>query len=62
MKAVARGERRAPRDAARPSFNSVAALVRLLTPENRALLATLRDRSQPGAPSGSGRFRMASTG
>jgi predicted transcriptional regulator len=44
MKAVARGERRAPRDAARPSFNSVAALVRLLTPENRALLATLRDR------------------
>jgi predicted transcriptional regulator len=44
MKAVARGERSAPVDAARPSFNSVEAVVRLLTPENRALLAMIRDR------------------
>lgn len=44
MKAVARGERSAPADAARPSFNSVEAVVRLLTPENRALLATIRDK------------------
>ena len=44
MKSVARGERPAPADAARPSFNSVDAVVRLLTPENRALLAIIRDR------------------
>jgi predicted transcriptional regulator len=44
MKAVARGERRAPPDAAKPSFNSVDAVVRLLTPENRELLAIIRDR------------------
>jgi predicted transcriptional regulator len=44
MKAVARGERPAPADAAKPSFNSVDALVRLLTPENRQLLAIIRDR------------------
>ena len=44
MKAVARGERRAPADAGRPSFNSVRAVVRLLTPENRQLLALIRDR------------------
>lgn len=44
MRAVARGEQPAPADAARPSFNSVEAVVRLLTPENRALLATIRDR------------------
>jgi len=44
MRAVARGERPAPPDAARPSFNSVEAVVRLLTPENRALLAMIRDR------------------
>lgn len=44
MKSVARGERTAPADAARPSFNSVDAVVRLLTPENRALLAMIRDR------------------
>ena len=43
-KAVARGERPAPADAAKPSFNSVEALVRLLTPENRQLLALIRDR------------------
>ena len=44
MQAVARGERLAPPDAGQPSFNSVEALTRLLTPENRALLATIRDR------------------
>ncbi len=41
---VARGERPAPADAAAPSFNSAEAVVRLLTPENRALLAIIRDR------------------
>lgn len=44
MRAVARGERPAPADAAKPSFNSVEAVVRLLTPENRQLLAVIRDR------------------
>ena len=44
MKAVARGEKPAPRDAAQASFNSVDAIVRLLTPENRHLLAIIRDR------------------
>lgn len=44
MKAVARGHRPAPADAAKPSFNSVEAVVRLLTPENRRLLAIIRDR------------------
>ncbi|HEV2562403.1 MAG TPA: MarR family transcriptional regulator [Rhizomicrobium sp.] len=44
MKAVGRGERPAPPDAARASFNSVEAVVRLLTPENRKLLAIIRDR------------------
>ncbi|MGH7714432.1 MAG: MarR family transcriptional regulator [Vulcanimicrobiaceae bacterium] len=44
MKVVARGERPAPADAAMPSFNSVDAVVRLLTPENRELLAIIRDR------------------
>ena len=48
MRAVARGERPAPPDAAEPSFNSVDALVRLLTPENRRLLALIRDR-KPGS-------------
>jgi predicted transcriptional regulator len=44
MKAVARGERPPAVDAAKPSFNSVDAVVRLLTPENRQLLAIIRDR------------------
>jgi predicted transcriptional regulator len=44
MKAVARGVRGPPVDAAKPSFNSVDAVVRLLTPENRQLLAIIRDR------------------
>ena len=44
MKAVARGERPAPANAGKPSFNSVDAVVRLLTPENRQLLALIRER------------------
>jgi predicted transcriptional regulator len=44
LKAVARGERPASADAGKPSFNSVDAVVRLLTPENRQLLAIIRDR------------------
>ncbi|HEY7337419.1 MAG TPA: DUF6516 family protein [Bryobacteraceae bacterium] len=44
MKAAARGERRASSAVGRPSFNSVEAVVRLLTPENRRLLALIRDR------------------
>ena len=44
MKAVARGEINAPSDAAVQSVNSVGAVVRLLTPENRFLLSVIRDR------------------
>lgn len=44
MRAVARGERSAPPDAGTVTFNSVEALVRLLTRENRRLLAIIRDR------------------
>jgi predicted transcriptional regulator len=44
MKAVARGERPAPPNASKTSFNSVEAVVRLLTPDNRRLLALIRDR------------------
>jgi predicted transcriptional regulator len=43
MKSVARGERKAPKDAARMSFNSVGAMARLLTTDNRRLLAIIRD-------------------
>ena len=48
MKAVARGARPAPADAGKPSFNSVRAIVRLLTPENRRLLVLIRDH-KPGS-------------
>jgi predicted transcriptional regulator len=44
MRAVARGERRAPRNAARPSVNSASVLLRLLTPGNRSLMKAIRDR------------------
>jgi predicted transcriptional regulator len=44
MKAVARGEKQASRNAGEQSFDSVAALLRLLTPDNRRLLAIIRDR------------------
>lgn len=43
MKAVARGEKPAPADAATVSFESAEALLRLLTPENRELLRIIRD-------------------
>lgn len=45
MRAVARGEIPAPKDAAKPSFNSIEALVRILTPENRELLSVIRDKN-----------------
>lgn len=44
MVAVARGEQTAPSHAAEPSVHSADVIVRLLTPENRALLATIRER------------------
>lgn len=44
MKAVARGERLAPKDAGRTTFDSVETLLRLLTPQNRELLAIIRDK------------------
>jgi len=43
MKAAARGEEQGLEEAAQPSFNSVNALFRLLTAENRRLLALIRD-------------------
>jgi predicted transcriptional regulator len=43
MRAVARGAIPAPADAAEPSVESAEALLRLLTPDNRALLRTIRD-------------------
>lgn len=43
MQAVARGEVAAPADAALPSVESAEGLLRLLTPDNRALLRTIRD-------------------
>jgi predicted transcriptional regulator len=43
MREVARGEISAPADAARPSVESAEALLRLLTPDNRSLLRTIRD-------------------
>jgi predicted transcriptional regulator len=44
MKAVARGQQPAPSDAGQVSFESVEAVVRLLTAENRALLATIEQK------------------
>ena len=44
MKAVARGERLAPKDVGGTTFDSVEALLRLLTPQNRELLAIIRDK------------------
>lgn len=46
MRAVARGAQPAPADAASPSFESAEALLRLLNPENRALLALI-DSERP---------------
>ena len=42
--AVVRGERKPGANAAKVSFESVAAVMRLLSPENRRLLATIEDR------------------
>lgn len=44
MKAVARGDRLAPKDAGGTTFDSAEALLRLLTPQNRELLAIIRDK------------------
>jgi predicted transcriptional regulator len=44
MRSVARGEMAAPAGAAKVSFESVEAFTRLLTPENRLVLAIIRDR------------------
>jgi predicted transcriptional regulator len=46
MQSVARGACKAPADAAHISFDSVEAVIRLLTPENRFLLATI-DQKKP---------------
>lgn len=43
MMAVARGERKAPPHAAAPSVHSADLIARLLTPENRKLMMTIRD-------------------
>ncbi|MGO9740125.1 MAG: helix-turn-helix domain-containing protein [Roseiarcus sp.] len=43
MRKVARGEIPAPADAAASSVDSTEVLVRLLTPDNRSLLRTIRD-------------------
>lgn len=45
MRAVAKGEKSAPKEAGKISFNSAEAVVRLLTTENRQLLAIIRDRA-----------------
>jgi|SRR5215207_338848 len=50
MKAVARGEKPAPADAAQPSFESAEVLLRLLTPENRDLLKIIRDKRPQSVP------------
>ncbi len=44
MKAVARGQKPAPKGANITTFESASALLRLLTPQNRALLAIIRDK------------------
>ena len=46
MLSVARGERKAPAEVAKITFESVEAVIRLLTPENRFLLATI-DQKKP---------------
>jgi len=56
MMAVARGKQPAPRDAAAPSVNSIDALMCLLTPANRELLATIRDNKPRPAASGKRRL------
>ena len=48
MLSVARGERKAPVGAGRVSFESAEAVMRLLTPENRRLLAAI-ERKKPAS-------------
>ncbi|MDK9702321.1 MAG: MarR family transcriptional regulator [Sulfuritalea sp.] len=48
MLAVAKGKRQAPADAAQMSFDSVDAVMRLLTPDNRQLLAVI-ENSKPAS-------------
>lgn len=48
MLAVARGESKAPVEAAQITFESVEAVIRLFTPENRFLLATI-DQKKPAS-------------
>ena len=50
MKAVARGEKPAPQDAGGTTFDSVEALMRLLTPQNRHLMAVIRDKKRNQSP------------
>ncbi len=45
MKLVARGEKKTPKNSGGMSFYSVEALLRLLTPQNRELLAAIRDKN-----------------
>ena len=47
MIAVAQGKTHAPKHAGQTIVESAAALTRLLTPENRALLAEIRDHEPP---------------
>jgi len=44
MRAVAKGKKPAPKDAGGVSFESTEAIIRLLTSENRRLLAIIRDK------------------
>lgn len=48
MLAVAKGRRQAPVDAGQMSFDSVEAVMRLLTPDNRQLLAVI-ENSKPAS-------------
>ncbi|MDK9716223.1 MAG: MarR family transcriptional regulator [Sulfuritalea sp.] len=48
MLAVAKGKRQPPADAAQMSFDSVDAVMRLLTPDNRQLLAVI-ENSKPAS-------------
>ena len=48
MQSVARGESKSPADAAQITNESVEAVIRLLTPENRFLLATI-DQKKPAS-------------
>ena len=64
MRAAARGEKAPPEGAAQPSVKSADVLIRLLTPENRDLLKTIRDEhprsvADLAAPDETGRAQPA---